>query len=165
MVRSVTQREYEALARFRFLIRDFVNNTEGAVRSAGVEPQQYQALLAIRGMPLGNDPTVRSLAEHLQIRHHSAVELVNRMANNRLLRRESSPVDRRKVLLRVTNHGQAVLTSVARTRIAELRATGPRLLRALSALIRRGAEPPIKSVPRHTRRAAGLRSRKRAPDG
>src|SRR5690348_2388521 len=94
MRRATTTGEYHALAEFRFLIRRFLNNGEKAARSVGLEPQQYMGLLALSGLPSGQEPTIRSLAERLQIQHHSAVELVDRMERRGLFRRERSRRDR-----------------------------------------------------------------------
>jgi len=66
MKRSGNTPEYQALAQFRFLIRRYLNNSEKAARSVGLEPQQYMGLLALRGLPPDQDPTIRSLAERLQ---------------------------------------------------------------------------------------------------
>ena len=112
-----------------------MTNGEKAARSVGLEPQQYASLLAMRGMPPGKQATIRSLAERLQIRHHSAVELVDRMEKRGLCRRERSKTDRRLVLLHVTPRGEKLLNRLVRHRIAELQVTGPSLARALSALL------------------------------
>lgn len=135
MNRTTSPAEYRALSEFRFLIRHYLNNAERAARSAGLEPQQYMGLLAMCGMPLGDQATIRSLAERLQIRHHSAVELVDRMEKRGLCRRERSKADRRLVLLHVTPRGEKLLNRLVRHRIAELQVTGPSLARALSALL------------------------------
>jgi len=124
--------EYQALAEFRFLIRRYLNNAEKAARSVGLEPQQYQSMLALRGLPKGQEPTIRTLAERLQIRHHSAVELVDRMERKGFFRRERSKTDRRRVLVHTTPRGEKILSRLVRHRIAELRVTGPALVRALS---------------------------------
>ncbi len=87
MSRSTNTAEYQALAQFRFLIRRYLNNGEKAARSVGLEPQQYLGLLALRGLPPEQEPTIRSLAERLQIQHHSTVELVDRMEKRGLFRR------------------------------------------------------------------------------
>src|SRR6266568_3345126 len=102
MSRSTNTAEYQALAQFRFLIRRYLNNSEKAARSVGLEPQQYLGMLALRGLPSGQKPSIRNLAERLQIQHHSAVELVGRMEKRGLLRREQSIEDRRSVLVCVT---------------------------------------------------------------
>jgi DNA-binding MarR family transcriptional regulator len=131
----MTTSEYQALAEFRFLIRHYLNNSEKAARSVGLEPQQYQALLALRGLPAGQRPTIRALAERLQILHHSAVELVDRMQRRGLFRRERFKNDRRHVLVYTTPRGEKLLSRLVRHRLAELRVTGQALVRALSALI------------------------------
>jgi len=129
--------EYRALAEFRFLIRRYVSNAEKAARSAGLAPQHYMGLLALRGLPYGQQPTIRNLAESLQICHQSAVELVDRMQKRRLFVRERSQQDRRQVLVRVTPLGKRLLSRLVQPRIAELRSTGSALVSALSAVVAR----------------------------
>src|SRR5471032_1946097 len=106
MKRSITLAEYRALAEMRFLIRRYLNSTEKAARSVGLEPQQYMAMVQLRGLPAGQEPTIRALAERLQIRHHSTVELVDRMEKKGFFRRERSKTDRRRVLVHVTGRGE-----------------------------------------------------------
>jgi DNA-binding MarR family transcriptional regulator len=134
MSRQMSTAEYQALAEFRFLIRCYLNNTEKEARSVGLEPQQYQALLAVRGLPEGQRPTIRTLAERLQILHHSAVELVDRMQRRGLFRRERLKNDRRHVLVYMTPRGEKLLSRLVRHRLAELRISGPALALALSAV-------------------------------
>ena len=135
MSRSTSTAEYQALAQFRFLIRRYLNNSEKAARSVDLEPQQYMGMLALRGLPPGEQPTIRSLAERLQIQHHSAVELVDRMEARGLFRRERSRRDRRQVHVHVTPRGEKLLSRLVRHRIAELRVTAPELTRALQAVL------------------------------
>lgn len=135
MNRTTSPAEYRALSEFRFLIRNFLTSGENAARSVGLEPQQYASLLAMRGMAPGDPATIRNLAERLQIRHHSAVELVDRMEKRGLCRRERSKTDRRLVLLHVTLRGEKLLNRLVRHRLAELRVTGPSLARALGELL------------------------------
>ena len=141
MNRSTTA-EYQALAQFRFLIRRYLNNGEKAARSVGLEPQQYMGLLALRGLPPGQEPTIRSLAERLQIQHHSAVELVDRMERRGLFRRERSSRDRRQVHVFVTARGEKLLSRLVRHRIAELRVSAPELARALQAVLSATSRQP-----------------------
>jgi DNA-binding MarR family transcriptional regulator len=129
------QIDYRALAALRYEIRRFLNFSEQAARDAGIEPQQHQALLAIKGLPAGQTATVGVLAERLQIQHHSAVELVNRLAAKGLLRRLRGQNDRREVLLRLTSRGERLLKNLTLPHRAELRSTGPTLLRALKEAI------------------------------
>lgn len=101
----------------------------------GLEPQQYMGLLALRGLPPDEEPTIRSLAERLQIQHHSAVELVDRMEKRGLFRRERSRRDRRQVHVYVTPRGEKLLSRLVRHRIAELRVSAPELTRALQTVL------------------------------
>jgi DNA-binding MarR family transcriptional regulator len=98
-------------------------------------------LLALRGLPAGQEPTIRSLAERLQIQHHSAVELVDRMEKRGLFRRERSKRDRRQVHVYVTQRGEKVLSRLVRHRLAELRVSGPELTRALQAVLNSALRP------------------------
>jgi DNA-binding MarR family transcriptional regulator len=150
--------EYRALAEFRYQIRLFLNGSEQAARAAGLEPQQYLFLLAIRGLPLGREATIRRLAERMQLRHHTVVELVDRLEGQQLLRRERSRRDRRQVIVHLTPRGEKILSRLARQRIAELRTSAPALVRSLSAAIR-STRAKTPSGPRHTQRQApGSRS-------
>jgi len=82
---ALTSADYRSLAEFRYQIRRFVAFSENAASDAGVEPQQHQLLLAVQGMPAGHKVRIGDLAEKLQIRHHSAVELVGRMESKGLV--------------------------------------------------------------------------------
>src|SRR5260370_13639324 len=79
MAAEITTVEYRALAELRYLIRKFVGEGDAAARAAGLEPQQYQLLLALRGLPEGEEATIRTLADRLALKHHSAVELIDRL--------------------------------------------------------------------------------------
>ena len=128
--------EFRALAEFRHQIRQFLNGSEQAARAAGLEPQQYLFLLALRGLPAGHRATIRELAERMQLRHHSTVEMVNRLERQQLLRRERSRADRRQVILHLTPRAEKILSRLARQRIEELRTAAPTLVRALTTAIR-----------------------------
>jgi DNA-binding MarR family transcriptional regulator len=136
MAKSMSLVEFRALAEFRYQIRHFLNASEQAARAAGLEPQQYLFLLAVRGLPAGQEATIRQLAERMQLRHHSAVEMVNRLERAQLLRRERSRTDRRQVNLYLTARAEKILSRLAGQRIAELRTAAPALVRALTAVIR-----------------------------
>jgi len=126
---------FEALADFRYAIRRYLNFSERNARAAGLEPQQYQALLAIKGVPLSQKATVGVLAERLQIQHHSAVELMDRLEKRGLVRRARSRVDRRQVLVQLTPSGERKLRRVSLPHRDELRTAGRKLLRALEQFI------------------------------
>lgn len=132
----MTAAEFRALAEFRYRIRIYLNGSEEAARNAGLEPQQYMLMLALRGLPVGRDPSIRELAERLQLRHHSVVELVDRLERRQLLRRERSRTDRRQVFVHLTPRGERILTRLAKQRILELRTAAPALVRSLTEVIR-----------------------------
>ncbi|MCC6313318.1 MAG: MarR family transcriptional regulator [Thermomicrobiales bacterium] len=105
--------DYRALAAFRAALRRFVRFSEDAARAAGLSPQQHQILVAIRGHVGEEPPTIGELAEALQIRHHSAVGLVDRMAQAGYVRRVRSTVDSRRVHVAMTPLGEVALRSLA----------------------------------------------------
>jgi DNA-binding MarR family transcriptional regulator len=131
--------EYRALADFRFLIRQFLHFSEQETRARGIEAQQHQALLALRSLPDDVRPTVGELAARLMIRHHSAVELVNRLSERAAVERVHGEEDQRQVLLRLTNKGRRLLRDLALVHRAELERAGPQLARALQKATRRRA--------------------------
>jgi DNA-binding MarR family transcriptional regulator len=133
--------EFRSLAEFRYRIRIFLNGSEEAARNAGLEPQQYMLMLALRGLPVGLEPSIREIAERLQLRHHSVVELVDRLEKRQFLRRERSRSDRRQVILHLTPRGEKILTRLAQQRISELRTAAPALVRALTSVIRSTQSP------------------------
>jgi DNA-binding MarR family transcriptional regulator len=135
MPRNLTQKDYAALAQVRYEIRRFLTFSEGMARGADIEPQQHQLLLALRGLPEEIRPTIAVLAERLQIRHHSAVELVSRSVKRGLVRRARSRGDRREVMLVMTPRGERLLAALSRAHREELRSAAPTLVRALEALI------------------------------
>jgi len=126
---------FEALADFRYAIRRYLNFSERNARKAGLEPQQYQALLAIKGLGEVQSATIGVLAERLQIQHHSAVELMDRLEKRGMIRRQRSRSDRRKVVVELTKRGDAKLKRVSLPHRDELQTAGRRLLRALERFI------------------------------
>lgn len=127
---------YGVLEEFRYDIRRFLNFSERAARRAGVEPHQHQALLAIKAAQ-GTKATVGFLAERLMIRHHSAVELSDRLEKKNLIRRSRGETDRREVFLSLTRKGERMLEQLSEMHRNELQTAGPRLLNALQTVVRR----------------------------
>ena len=149
--------DYGPLAQFRYELRCFLNLTEHAARHAGIEPQQFQALLALEGLPAGYAPTVGMLAERLQIQHHSAVELVNRLEGHGFLHRARNREDRREVLLHLTARGKRILRDLALPHRQELRSAGFAILRALKKALDGGSQidnARIRKTVRNFKRAA-----------
>jgi len=129
--------EYKKLEEFRFQIRRFLSFSEAAARDSGLEPQQHQALLALKGMPQDCVPTIGHLADRVLLKHHSAVGLVDRLQTLGLLTRESSPDDARQVLLRPTAKGERILHRLSLTHHKELEEAGPKLAATLRAISRK----------------------------
>jgi DNA-binding MarR family transcriptional regulator len=132
--RALAKGDYELLAAFRHLLRRFLAFSEAAAREYGLTPQQHQALLAIKGFRGRQSVTVGELAEWLDIRHHSAVGLVDRLTSRNLVRRRVDPSDRRRVWIVLTPASEAVLERLSLAHRAELRQLAPRLGSLLSAL-------------------------------
>jgi len=126
--------EYEMLAAFRFALRQFLHFSETAAQGAGVTPQQHQALLAIKGFPGREQVNVRELAERLQLRHHSAVELIDRLEAEKLVKRERDASDGRKVLIRLTARGERLLANLSAVHRMQLGRIGPQLTGLLREL-------------------------------
>jgi DNA-binding MarR family transcriptional regulator len=127
--------DYATLATLRYQIRRFLRVRELAARAAGIEPQQYVVLLQLKGLEAGGPTTVGTLAERLQVRHHSAVELVDRLARRGMVVRRRDQRDRRGVVLRLTPRGKAVIRRLALQSLAELETEGPALVALLGRLI------------------------------
>src|SRR4030095_15485125 len=138
MESHLTLSDYESLAELRYQIRRFLSFSEQAARTAGLEPRQHQFLLALKGLPRTVRARIGELAERLQIQHHSAVELVNRLAEAGYVRRRRSGDDRREVLLALTPKGDKVLRDLSLHHKRELRNAGPSLLLALKRVIANG---------------------------
>jgi DNA-binding MarR family transcriptional regulator len=128
--------DYEALAAFRYQIRQFLHFSEEAARGAGLNPQQHQLLLALKGLPKGVEPNVGEIADRLRIRHHSAVELIERLVHKGLIRKQRGDEDRRHVLLEITADGERILQKVSLAHREQLESMGPELIKALNKVIR-----------------------------
>jgi DNA-binding MarR family transcriptional regulator len=133
---TLTLSDYQSLAEFRYQIRRFLRFSEEAARKAGIEPRQHQLLLAIKGLPPRERPSIGTLAERLQLQHHSTVELANRLAKGGYVRRMRDSGDRREVLLRLTAKGEKLLRELSLDHRAELRTAGPTLMAALLGMLK-----------------------------
>jgi DNA-binding MarR family transcriptional regulator len=131
----ISKADYETLAEFRHQIAAFLRRRREAAEKAGLEAQQYELLLAVKGLPDNKPPTIKQLAEQLQIRHHSAVELTSRLVDRGLIQRHRSPADKRLVLLSVTMAGERAVEQVARYSFTQLKVEAPRLLKTLGRLL------------------------------
>jgi DNA-binding MarR family transcriptional regulator len=134
-------RDYAQLAAFRYALRRFLRFSESAAAEVGLTGQHYQAMLVLRACPDGKRPSINELAAQLLIKHNSAVGLVDRLVAERLVARDTSSADRRKVELRLTARGGALLAKLAAAHRHELEHLGPVLTRFFAALARRGRAP------------------------
>lgn len=151
---GITAGEYRALSEFRYQIRRFLHFSEQAARHAGLEPQQHQLLLLLKGLPPEVQPRIGAIAERLQIQHHSAVELVDRLVRRGLVKRQRGSGDRREVLLELTARGEKVLETLSLHHREVLKSAGPSLVGALQTLMKRVQHPASKSRRRATSRTA-----------
>src|SRR5580698_5755228 len=135
-MKDLSLEEYRSLADFRYQIRRFLGFSEEQVRAAGMEPQQHQLLLAIKGLPDGAMATIGELAERLQLKHHSTVELVNRLEKLGYIAREAAQQDRRQVIVHLTRSGASILRKLSLAHHQELEVAGPRLAKALRSIAR-----------------------------
>jgi DNA-binding MarR family transcriptional regulator len=135
--RIARQVDYWTLAELRYQIRRFLRIREDAARAAGIEPQQYQLLLQVKGMQGRQPSTIVSLAERLQLRHHSTVELVDRLEDRNMLVRRPGTQDRREVHVELRPSGEAILKRLALYSLNELKTEGPALVATLTRLVAR----------------------------
>jgi DNA-binding MarR family transcriptional regulator len=126
---------FQQLAAFRYRIRQFLHFSEEAARRNGLEPQQHQLLLAIKGLPDGMRPTITTLSTRLCLRHHSTVELVNRLVERGAVVRKPSGQDRREVLVELTRQGEETLQKLSVLHWQELQTAGPALSEALQQIV------------------------------
>jgi DNA-binding MarR family transcriptional regulator len=132
---AVSAGELNALVQFRYEIRRFLRFSEDAARAAGLEPQQYVLMLAIRGLTGEEPPTIGAIADQLQIQHHSAVELIDRSVTRGLVRRTRNDADRRQVMIELTAKGDRLLRDLAVHHRDQLSEAAPALVEALNTLM------------------------------
>jgi DNA-binding MarR family transcriptional regulator len=126
--------DFLALAEFRYQLRRFLVFSERAAKEAGLAPRQHQLLLAVRGLPPGVAPTIGTLSGRLVLRHHTVVELVDRLSRRGLVSRRPSPRSRREIYVAITPAGAAALRRLSKAHRTELRSVGATLVSALSSL-------------------------------
>lgn len=129
---QLDREDYRTLSNFRYLLRRFLEFSQRAAGRAGLTSRHHQALLAIKGFRRDDPPTIGDLAERLRIRHHSAVELVDRLADAGLIVRTHDLRDRRRVLLDLTETAEEHLARLSAIHLEELHALRPALLEILT---------------------------------
>ena len=158
MATEITTDEYRALAELRYRIRHFLHEGDAVAQAAGLEPQQYLLLLTIRGLPPGEEATIRTLAERLVLKHHSTVELIDRLETHGYVRRSRGRDDRRRVIVSLLPRGERLLEQVARHRIGELRSNGHALVCAIDQLLEKAPQASPRKTPLNRGKAASKRS-------
>lgn len=139
-VSDVSELGFRRLAEFRHRIRNFLHYSEEAARAEGIEPQQHLLLLTLKGLPKDVRPTISTLAEWLCLRHHSVVELVDRLIEHGAVRRRHAIEDHREVLVELTPSGEALLHRLSRLHRRELSISGPALSESLRAVLKNSLE-------------------------
>ncbi len=133
---AITDRDYATLAAFRLALRKFAAFSEAEAKVAGLTPRQHQALLAIRGgaPPGASGIGIGELAAHLLIRHNSAVELVDRLEEAGLARRQPDAKDARRIAVALTDRAETLLRGLSTAHLRELRAIRPGILALLETI-------------------------------
>ena len=145
MSRDPSDSDYQRLLAFRDQLRRFLHWSEQQAIDAGITPAQYQLLLAVRGH-VGGPPTIREVAEHLLVRHHSVVELIDRAELAGLVARHTDPDDHRVVRLRLTRRGSRRLATLAAAHLHELKRLEFRLGATVSMPIQETTDDPVRSL-------------------
>jgi DNA-binding MarR family transcriptional regulator len=128
---DLSDAEYARLAETRRLLRHYIAFSERAAEDHGLEPRQYQVLLMLRALGPEGSASITDVADWLQVRHHSAVGLIDRMQARGLLQRSAHPEDKRFVQVRLTSTGSAALSGLALEHRDELRRSAPALIDVL----------------------------------
>ena len=137
---------FKAMSELRYQIRKFIRFSENAARQAGIEPQQHQLLLAVRGLPDKARPTIGVLAERMQLQHHSTVELIDRLVDRGFLCRLRDTDDRRQVLVKLTHAGEKFLQKLSLHHLEELQFAGPTFVKVLNSLIKNSRMTDLESL-------------------
>jgi DNA-binding MarR family transcriptional regulator len=148
--------DFKAMAELRYQIRRFLRFSENTAREAGIEPQQHQLLLSVRGLPDNLKPTVGVLAERMQLQHHSTVELIDRLADRGFLCRLRATDDRRKVLVKLTHDGEEFLDKLSLHHLQELQSSGPKFVKILQTLIDDIQSPSLPTENQRAQRAKNI---------
>lgn len=118
---SLTKQDYESLAAFRAAIRRFTRFSEEGARTEGITPQQHQAMLAIMGRPSREWASIGEIAQFLQVKHHTAVGLIDRCVVAGLVERGPDPDDRRQVRVTLSAKGRTLLSRLSTRNLRELK--------------------------------------------
>ena len=133
----LTADDYEALANFRYLLRKFLRFSKDFLKANGnLSPEQYEALLAIRTFTSIGGLTISQLSERLQVKHHSTVNIVDRLAERKLITREAVKADRRRRQVQLTAEGEKLIDELAVAHRKEIRGRSAEMIKVLERLMR-----------------------------
>jgi DNA-binding MarR family transcriptional regulator len=129
---SLQAKDYLALNAFRYAMRKFLRFSKEVVAArAKLTTEQYEALLAIKGSSGANGVTVREISERLQVKHHTAVSLLDKLEARKLATRKRATTDRRNVNVQLTKAGASLLACLATIHRRELQQRSPEIIKAL----------------------------------
>jgi DNA-binding MarR family transcriptional regulator len=131
---SLTREDYESLAGFRYLLRRFLRFSKDFLLCANLNPEQYEALLAIKAFESPDGLTISQLSERLQVKHHSAVNIVDRLVDQKLISRQTGATDRRRRHVQLTAKGAKCVEELAAVHRKEIRVRSIELIKALERL-------------------------------
>jgi DNA-binding MarR family transcriptional regulator len=127
--------DYEGLANFRYLLRKFLRFSKDFLTANGhLSPEQYEALLAIKAFNSFGGLNISQLSERLQVRHHSAANIVDRLVERKLVTREASGTDRRRRHVQLTAKGEKLIEELAAVHRKEILIRSAELIKALERL-------------------------------
>lgn len=136
MISPGQEHDYQPLATFRYELRKFLRfSKELLATTAALTPEQYEALLALMSFSTKDGLLVGELSERLQVKHHTAVSLVNKLVDRKVVSRKKGTKDRRQVYVKLTPSGATLVRRLADRHREELRARSPQLLAALQAVL------------------------------
>jgi len=145
-MKTLSVAQYRHVSEFRYRIRQFLQFSEQAARANGIDPQQHQLLLAVKGLPEDARPTITAVSERLGIRHHSAVELINRAVAHGSVAKHHNAEDAREMLLELTPQGEQLLQKLSVLHWQELQNSGPALAQALGNIVQHTAPKARRSA-------------------
>jgi DNA-binding MarR family transcriptional regulator len=132
MKNSLQAKDYAALGAFRYEMRKFLRVSKNVVAArAKLTPEQYEALLAIKSSSEANGVTVGEISERLQVKHHTAVSLLDKLEARKLATRKRASTDRRNVNVQLTKAGTLLLARLAAIHLRELQQRSAEIIDAL----------------------------------
>ena len=127
--------DYEALAGFRYAMRKFLRFSKEALMQHGqITPEQYEIMIALRALGTGTGVSIIELSERLQVKHHTAVGLVAKLAQKGIVNTETDPEDRRKVRVTLTPEGNSLIERLAPMHLTYFRENAAEMIAALQRL-------------------------------